>query len=87
VTHSFSETVAIFFGLAWEHEFDGETGGTYKYNGTTLTPESPSLSGSSAYGELGLKVYGETFGFQINAFGLAGQSKGAGGVASLVFTF
>ena len=50
--------------------------------------KSADLSGASAYGEIGLRVTAsELFAFQLQAFGLVGQSKGAGGLASLVFTF
>jgi outer membrane autotransporter protein len=88
VNHYWTESFSGFFGLAWEHDFSGEVGGSYKSNGNVYYPEAPDFSGSSAYGELGLKFEAnEHFAFQLSGFGLAGQSKGAGGLASLIFTF
>jgi hypothetical protein len=90
LNHAFSENLSLFFGLAWEQEFDGKTGGTYRdpVTGETYSPSNPDLGGASAFGEIGIKVKaGDYFAFQLEAFGLAGQSKGGGGLASLVFTF
>jgi hypothetical protein len=89
-SRSFSEIVSGYAGLAWEQEFDGKTGGTYKdpITGKTFHPTSPDPSGASAYGEIGLRIRpNEYVAFQLEAFGLVGQSKGGGGLASLVFTF
>jgi hypothetical protein len=88
VNHAFTENIAAFFGLAWEQEFNGKTGGTYTINGVSHTPSSADFGGASALGEVGISVStGEYFSFQLEGFGLVGQSKGGGGLASLVFTF
>jgi hypothetical protein len=89
LTHNVSENVGLFFGLAWEQEFDGKVSGTYTDpQGPVYNPNSADLGGATAFGEIGINVKaGEYFSFQLEGFGLAGQSKGGGGLASLVFTF
>jgi hypothetical protein len=86
---NFNKSVSAYFGVAWEHEFYGDAGGKYvNANGIVSVPESPSLGGSSAFGELGLLVRAaKNFALEFTAFGLLGQSKGGGATASLVFSF
>ncbi|MDR2199140.1 MAG: hypothetical protein LBR53_06780 [Deltaproteobacteria bacterium] len=89
ITQTFSEKVEGYFGLAWEHEFAGKTGGHYvTASGRVLKSDSPDLGGSSAYAELGLTIQAtDNVAFELTGFGLAGQSKGGGATASLVLTF
>jgi outer membrane autotransporter protein len=89
LNYDFTESVTGFFGLAWEHDFGGKAGGAYTSAGGAVSrPDSPDFSGSSAYGELGVKINAsENVAFEIEAFGLAGQNKGGGATAMLVVTF
>jgi hypothetical protein len=88
-THNFTDMVSGFFGLAWEYEGKGNAGGTYVNSaGNVFRSDAPSLKGSSGYGEIGVKIAAaENVAFEISGFGLAGQSKGGGGEASLIITF
>ena len=88
-SHAFTDSVTGFFGLAWDHEFSGDTGGTYVNSaGVPFRTGAPSLKGSSAYGEAGVRIRatGNVL-FELGGFGLAGQSKGGGGTAKLILTF
>jgi hypothetical protein len=83
------ESVSGYVGLAWEYESSGDASGTYtSANGLLFRNDAPSLKGSSAYGEVGVRIQANDYiSIDISAFGLAGQSKGGGGSASLVVTF
>jgi hypothetical protein len=80
-----SKKIRLFFGLAYEHEFDGKVTGK---NGPDPFAHTVDPTGSSGFGELGLNFNPmENLTVTVGAFGWAGQQKGAGGNAGLNFSF
>jgi hypothetical protein len=78
-------TLRLYLGLAAEHEFDGKVTGR---NGEDPFLHSVDTSGTSGFGELGVSFTpSEAVSLSLGAFGWTGQQKGAGGNASLSFTF
>ena len=84
-------TVKGFVGLAWEHEYDGESNGTVGDPAIGYDPitNAPDVKGSSGFGELGLTFVPEdtNYSVDVSVFGLAGKQKGFGGTAGIRFEF
>jgi hypothetical protein len=79
------DTVQLYFGLAGEHEFDGDVSG--KLNEDRFT-HKVDTSGTSGFGELGINITpNEYVTISIGAFGWAGNARGGGGSASVNFSF
>jgi hypothetical protein len=80
-----SDSLQFYFGLAAEHEFDGKLSG--RLNDDAF-PHSVELQGTSAFGEMGLSIMpSENVSIIVGAYGWAGKLKGAGGGASINFSF
>ena len=78
--------LSVYYGAAWEQEWDGEATG--KVAGRRIV-EAADNSGASAFGELGLsyKPQGQNFAVEAGVFGLAGSQQGGGGTVGLKFNF
>ena len=73
-------------GLAYEYEFDGEAGG--RVNGAAV--RSASIKGSSARGEIGMRMNAtKTNPWQadISLYGYAGKHRGFGGNITVAYMF
>jgi hypothetical protein len=80
-----TDTLQLYFGLAFEHEFDGKVTGK---NGPDPFLHTVETTGSSGFGELGLNFNPmDNLTLSVGAFGWAGQQKGAGGNAAVNFSF
>ncbi|MDR2354125.1 MAG: autotransporter outer membrane beta-barrel domain-containing protein [Deltaproteobacteria bacterium] len=80
-----NDTVQWYFGLAMDHEFDGKMSG--KLNGDTFL-HNVEAKGTSGFGELGINIIPrENISISIGAYGWTGQIRGAGGNASINFSF
>ncbi|MDR3154098.1 MAG: autotransporter outer membrane beta-barrel domain-containing protein, partial [Deltaproteobacteria bacterium] len=79
------QTLKLYFGLAFEHEFGGRITGR---NGEDPIQHAADTEGSSAFGELGLNFSpAGNVTISLAGFGWAGRQKGAGGNALLSFDF
>jgi hypothetical protein len=79
-----NEHVSPFFGLAFEHEFDGKAGASS--HGFRL--DVPKLKGSTGIGELGLSVRtGSAVSFDLGVQGHLGNRRGVSGSLLLNVTF
>jgi hypothetical protein len=80
-----TQTIKGYFGLYYEHEFDGDSRVTY---GGVALPEA-TLKGSSAVGELGLIVSApeSPVEFQMGVQGSVGRRDGISGNLSVRYTF
>ncbi|MDR1309962.1 MAG: autotransporter outer membrane beta-barrel domain-containing protein [Deltaproteobacteria bacterium] len=79
-----NEHVSPFFGLAFEHEFDGKAGASS--HGFRL--DVPKLKGSTVIGELGLSVRtGSAVSFDLGVQGHLGNRRGVSGSLLLNVTF
>ena len=75
-THQTSKNQSIYAGLAWDYEFSGTEGATYR----GLRTLEPSLKGSSAVMELGWQrelTKDSPWGLDIGLMGYAGKQQGA----------
>jgi hypothetical protein len=80
-----AEKIQFYFGLAFEHEFDGKVTGK---NGPDPFLHTVNPTGTSGFGELGLNFNPmENLSVTVGAFGWAGQQKGGGGNAAINFSF
>jgi hypothetical protein len=80
-----AETVQLYFGLAFEHEFEGKVTGK---NGPDPFTHTVETTGSSGFGELGLNINPtDNLTLSVGAFGWAGQQKGVGGNVAVNFSF
>ena len=87
ISHQASERFAPYFGVAYEHEFDGKANGSI--NNRAIV-DAPKLKGGTVIGELGLRITPQTdsnvfvdFGVQ----GYGGRTQGVSGTATLKFEF
>jgi hypothetical protein len=84
--HNFNELIKGYATAAWEYEFDGESGGSVD---NIRVQDSPSLKGSSGFGQLGVNVKSASnpVSLDLSVFGVIGQQEGFGGTAGLKLDF
>lgn len=84
-SHAFPNSLSLYAGAAWEHEYDGEQTG--KLNGRKIS--APDMGGSNGVGEIGLRFMPEGTGFSVDvsAHGSLGVREGVGGTLSLGYEF
>ena len=87
-THQLSEKNAFYAGLAWQHEFDGESNAIVATTlGSASTP-APSMKGDTGIMELGWRVNNsDKFELGLGVNGSIGKQKGVGFNLSLNFSF
>ena len=87
-THQLSEKNAFYAGLAWQHEFDGESNAIVATTlGSASTP-APSMKGDTGIMELGWRVNNsDKFELGLGVNGSIGKQKGVGFHFSLNFSF
>ena len=82
--YNFNKMVAGYAGAAWEYEFEGDVGG--RLDGVRI--DEPSLGGSTGKGELGVSIApGKNLSIDLGVQGYTGKRQGAGGTATLTWTF
>ena len=87
-THQLSEKNAFYAGLAWQHEFDGESNAIVATTLGSASAPAPSMKGDTGIMELGWRVNNSDkfeLGFGVN--GSVGKQKGVGFNLSLNFSF
>lgn len=87
-THQLSEKNAFYAGLAWQHEFDGESNAIVATTLGSASAPAPSMKGDTGIMELGWRVNNSDkfeLGFGVN--GSIGKQKGVGFNLSLNFSF
>ncbi|MDA3076397.1 autotransporter outer membrane beta-barrel domain-containing protein [Campylobacter sp. JMF_04 NA10] len=86
-TMKFSETSAVYAGLAYQHEFDGDATGRVSVLNQSASIASPSLKGASGIAEVGYTYDSGALKFDIGAKGYAGKERGYSGNVGLTFRF
>lgn len=75
-----------YYGLAYEYEFSGDTGGTANHHAMY----TPSLQGSTVIGEIGFRgTSGEDspWSFEVSLRGYAGKQEGISGAVTAAYSF
>ncbi len=75
-----------YYGLAYEYEFSGDTGGTANHHAMY----TPSLQGSTVIGEIGFRgTPGEysPWSFEVSLRGYAGKQEGISGAVTAAYSF
>ena len=87
-THQLSEKNAFYAGLAWQHEFDGESNAIVATTLGSASASAPSMKGDTGIMELGWRVNNsDKFELGLGVNGSVGKQKGVGFNLSLNFSF
>ena len=87
-THQLSEKNAFYAGLAWQHEFDGESNAIVATTLGSASAPAPSMKGDTGIMELGWRVNNsDKFELGLGVNGSVGKQKGVGFNMSLNFSF
>ena len=87
-THQLSEKNAFYAGLAWQHEFDGESNAIVATTLGSASAPAPSIKGDTGIMELGWRVNNsDKFELGLGVNGSVGKQKGVGFNLSLNFSF
>ena len=87
-THQLSEKNAFYAGLAWQHEFDGESNAIVATTLGSASAPAPSMKGNTGIMELGWRVNNsDKFELGLGVNGSVGKQKGVGFNLSLNFSF
>ena len=87
-THQLSEKNAFCAGLAWQHEFDGESNAIVATTLGSASAPAPSMKGDTGIMELGWRVNNsDKFELGLGVNGSVGKQKGVGFNLSLNFSF
>lgn len=87
-THQLSEKNAFYAGLAWQHEFDGESNAIVATTLGSASAPAPSMKGDTGIMELGWRVNNsDKFELGLGINGSIGKQKGVGFNLSLNFSF
>ncbi len=87
-THQLSEKNAFYAGLAWQHEFDGESNAIVATTLGSASAPAPSMKGDTGIMELGWRVNNsDKFELGLGINGSVGKQKGVGFNLSLNFSF
>ena len=87
-THQLSEKNAFYAGLAWQHEFDGESNAIVATTLGSASAPAPSMKGDTGIMELGWSVNNsDKFELGLGVNGSVGKQKGVGFNLSLNFSF
>ncbi len=87
-THQLSEKNAFYAGLAWQHEFDGESNAIVATTLGSASAPAPSMNGDTGIMELGWRVNNsDKFELGLGVNGSVGKQKGVGFNLSLNFSF
>ena len=87
-THQLSEKNAFYAGLAWQHEFDGESNAIVATTLGSASAPAPSMKGDTGIMELGWRVNNsDKFELGLGVNGFVGKQKGVGFNLSLNFSF
>ena len=87
-THQLSEKNAFCAGLAWQHEFDGESNAIVATTLGSASAPAPSMKGDTGIMELGWRVKNsDKFELGLGVNGSVGKQKGVGFNLSLNFSF
>ena len=87
-THQLSEKNAFYAGLAWQHEFDGESNAIVATTLGSASAPAPSMKGETGIMELGWRVNNsDKFELGLGVNGSVGKQKGVGFNLSLNFSF
>lgn len=81
-----SDRFTGYYGLAYEYEFSGDTGGTANHHAMY----TPSLQGSTVIGEIGFRgTPGEDspWSFEVSLRGYAGKQEGISGAVTAAYSF
>ena len=86
--HRLSEKNAFYAGLAWQHEFDGESNAIVATTLGSASAPAPSMKGDTGIMELGWRVNNsDKFELGLGVNGSVGKQKGVGFNLSLNFSF
>ncbi len=87
-THQLSEKNAFYAGLAWQHEFDGESNAIVATTLSSASAPAPSMKGDTGIMEFGWRVNNsDKFELGLGVNGSVGKQKGVGFNLSLNFSF
>ena len=87
-THQLSEKNAFYAGLAWQHEFNGESNAIVATTLGSASAPAPSIKGDTGIMELGWRVNNsDKFELGLGVNGSVGKQKGVGFNLSLNFSF
>ena len=87
-THQLSEKNAFYAGLAWQHEFDGESNAIVATTLGSASAPAPSMKGDTGIMELGWRVNNsDKFELGLGVNGSVGKQKGVGFNLNLNFSF
>lgn len=87
-THQLSEKNAFYAGLAWQHEFDGESNAIVATTLGSASAPAPSMKGDTGIMELGWRVNNsDKFELGLGVNVSVGKQKGVGFNLSLNFSF
>lgn len=87
-THQLSDKNAFYAGLAWQHEFDGESNAIVATTLGSASAPAPSMKGDTGIMELGWRVNNsDKFELGLGVNGSIGKQKGVGFNLSLNFSF
>ena len=87
-THQLSEKNAFYAGLAWQHEFDGESNAIVATTLGSASAPAPSMKGDTGIMELGWRVKNsDKFELGLGVNSSVGKQKGVGFNLSLNFSF
>ena len=87
-THQLSEKNAFYVGLAWQHEFDGESNAIVATTLGSASAPAPSMKGDTGIMELGWRVNNsDKFELGLGVNGSVGKQKGVGFNLSFNFSF
>ena len=87
-THQLSEKNAFYAGLAWQHEFDGESNAIVATTLGSASAPAPYMKGDTGIMELGWRVNNsDKFELGLGVNGSVGKQKGVGFNLSLNFSF
>ena len=87
-THQLSDKNAFYAGLAWQHEFDGESNAIVATTLGSASAPAPSMKGDTGIMELGWRVNNsDKFELGVGVNGSVGKQKGVGFNLSLNFSF
>ena len=87
-THQLSDKNAFYAGLAWQHEFDGESNAIVATTLGSASAPAPSMKGDTGIMELGWRVNNsDKFELGLGVNGSVGKQKGVGFNLSLNFSF
>ncbi|MBO5636907.1 MAG: autotransporter domain-containing protein [Acidaminococcaceae bacterium] len=77
-------------GLAYEYEFDGNSGGTVSTGGVSAAIRAASIKGSSVRGEIGMKMNAtrtNPWQVDVSLYGYGGKHRGIGGNVNVAYMF